>query len=94
MHIVSLSNLHHLDISNAWYILRTPNQITCLPDNFSQLSSLRHLNLSGNNTLKVLTPEIADMPLLTKIDTDRCESLTKVTSHSKIFSASFPAAFH
>ncbi|KAF6035034.1 hypothetical protein EB796_006660 [Bugula neritina] len=34
-------------------------------DNFHQLSSLRHLDLSGNDTLKALTPEIADMPLLT-----------------------------
>ncbi|KAF6030762.1 hypothetical protein EB796_010943 [Bugula neritina] len=90
--IVSLSNLQSLDISNAsllnddvWYILQaqTSNQITCLPDSFSQLSSLRRLDLSGNDALKVLTPEIADMPLLTEIETDR--SLKKFDKGYKRF---------
>ncbi|KAF6026294.1 hypothetical protein EB796_015399 [Bugula neritina] len=64
--ILSLSNLQHLNISNKTVQdnQETSNQITCLPDNFHQLSSLIYLNLSGNDTLKALTPEIADMPLL------------------------------
>jgi len=75
---VSLSNLQFLNISNEWFLQSQEirNQITCLPDNFSQLSSLRNLDLSRNDSLKVLTPEISDMPLLTEINTKGCESLT------------------
>jgi len=81
---VRLSNLQILNISNLGLDISplslqpqgAANQIACLPDNFHQLSSLRYLDLNGNATLNALTPEIADMPLLTHIDTEGCESLT------------------